>query len=74
MNCADLEYSLESNKEADGNQLVDTLLDLCAAALKAGSTIHFTDPAMSLMGTGRAWVVEGPESASHSSGIMRTFK
>ena len=33
--CADLEYPIENNKDTDGNQLVDTLLDLCSAALKA---------------------------------------
>ncbi len=32
---------MELNKEVDGNQLVDTLLDLCSAALKAGPTSVF---------------------------------
>lgn len=32
---------MELNKEVDGNQLVDSLLDLCTAALKARPTFVF---------------------------------
>ena len=30
---------MEYNKEVDGSQLVDTLLDLCSAAMKVGPSL-----------------------------------
>ena len=40
---ADLEYPKQFNDDIDGNRLVDTLLELCAASLKVALTI-FTSP------------------------------
>lgn len=48
---------MEPNKEVDGSQLVDTLLDLCTAALEAGPTIYITDPATFIMATSWGWVL-----------------
>ena len=40
---ADLEYPTEFNNNIDGNRLVDTLLELCAASLKVALT-NFSSP------------------------------
>ncbi len=68
--CADLEYPFELNREVDGNKLVDTLLDLCSAALQVNISSWLTDSATSSMVAGWAHLIGDQECLSYFGPIV----